>query len=175
METEPKSSVDIPDLSRSRSEGFQSSQPEVDSPRPSMEEAGAAQFGANYASLVRVLVRAAEQAAGGKGRVRHANDLPFEEQRMQTLIDLHGYGFAAGQASKKVAEGLALPPEQCKAEILGAINYLAGIIVHMNRNEDAGQGASDDAVDAYAPGPKGYAFGIRPDGWPFTASPGKGG
>lgn len=114
---------------------------EVPENPPTITEAAIDHYGAGYASLASVLARALNQAAAGRGRERHANDLPFHRQRMMTLIDLHGYGFAAGQAGKKVAEGLEMEnPERCKQEILGAINYLAGIIVHMDHRSSDEEG-----------------------------------
>lgn len=82
-----------------------------------------------YASLGRVLTRAYAQAATGKGAERHGRGQPFERQPMQDLIRLHGVGFATGQASKKAQEALRLPRARAVAELLGAINYLAGAVI----------------------------------------------
>jgi hypothetical protein len=82
-----------------------------------------------YASLGRVLTRAHAQAATGKGAERHGQGQPFERQPMQDLIRLHGVGFATGQASKKAQEALRLPRARAVAELLGAINYLAGAVI----------------------------------------------
>lgn len=82
-----------------------------------------------YEKLEAVLVRAYNQAARGKGKERHANDLPFHEQPMQSLIRAHGIGFATGQACKKAEESLGLSPDHAIAELLGAINYLAGAVI----------------------------------------------
>lgn len=82
-----------------------------------------------YASLGRVLTRAYAQAATGKGAERHGQGQPFERQPMQDLIRLHGVGFATGQASKKSQEALRLPRARAVAELLGAINYLAGAVI----------------------------------------------
>lgn len=82
-----------------------------------------------YASLGLVLTRAYAQAATGKGAERHGQGQPFERQPMQDLIRLHGVGFATGQASKKAQEALRLPRARAVAELLGAINYLAGAVI----------------------------------------------
>ena len=82
-----------------------------------------------YASLGLVLTRAYTQAATGKGAERHGQGQPLERQPMQDLIRLHGVGFATGQASKKSQEALRLPRGRAVAELLGAINYLAGAII----------------------------------------------
>ena len=91
-----------------------------------------------YESLRRVLDAAYEQAARGKGRERHALDgAGFDNQPMQRLIDAHGLGFATGQACKKAEEALYLDHDAMRAELLGAIVYLAGAIVWIDRKEVA--------------------------------------
>ena len=83
-----------------------------------------------YERLADVLQRAYDQAARGKGKERHAQDLPFHQQPMQAVIQLHGVGFATGQASKKASEALRLPTlERQVAELLGAIVYLSGAVI----------------------------------------------
>lgn len=93
----------------------------------------------DYHSLTRVLQRAHDQAAYGKGKERHANDLPFEKQRMQTISRLlDSPDGMAYQVVKKVTEGLTLPErERQVAELLGAINYLAGIVVFLESKDRA--------------------------------------
>lgn len=93
----------------------------------------------DYACLRDVLRAAYDQAAIGKGAERHANNLPFEDQPMQHLIELHGVGFAAGQVSKKMAEaqGMLNRGEVSAAmrEILGAIVYASGVAVYIEHNK----------------------------------------
>lgn len=88
-----------------------------------------------YESLRSVLLRAYDQAARTKGAERHANNLPFHKQPMQTIAAAHGVGFLFGQAAKKAqeAQGMHDRGETNKAihEMLGAINYLAGAIIFM--------------------------------------------
>lgn len=89
-----------------------------------------------YERLADVLLRAYGQAAYGKGKERHAQEQPFHEQPMQQVIRLHGVGFATGQASKKSSEALRLPTTERKvAELLGAINYLAGAVIALEDEE----------------------------------------
>lgn len=89
-----------------------------------------------YESLAAVLIRAHAQAAEGKGAQRHAQGQPFDQQPMQQLIRLYGVGFALGQAAKKAQEAQRLPTvERQVAELLGAINYLAGAVIAL----EAGQ------------------------------------
>lgn len=86
-----------------------------------------------YGSLRDVLERAYAQAAIGKGCERHAGGNPFDEQPMQDLIKLYGVGFALGQAAKKSQESQRLPAGRDVAELLGAINYLAGAVIALER------------------------------------------
>ncbi|MEY2686425.1 MAG: hypothetical protein RL375_623, partial [Pseudomonadota bacterium] len=96
-----------------------------------------------YESLADVLERAYEQAAAGKGAERHGQGLSFDEQPMQQLIRLYGIGFALGQAAKKAQEAQRLPTvERQVAELLGAINYLAGAVIALERG-----GAEEDGRD----------------------------
>lgn len=88
-----------------------------------------------YASLRNVLDRAFDQAVSGKGADRHANGLPFDQQPMQTISD--SLGSPAGmlfQAAKKAQESQRLPQDAAVRELLGAINYLAGAVVWLERH-----------------------------------------
>ncbi|ARU04734.1 hypothetical protein CCO03_08640 [Comamonas serinivorans] len=86
-----------------------------------------------YEKLAEVLQAAYEQAAGGKGHERHANGLPFHEQPMQTINREQGSidGFLF-QARKKAIEARGLPAPRAQAELLGAINYLAGAVIALD-------------------------------------------
>lgn len=90
-----------------------------------------------YEDLAFVLDAAYAQAAHGKGKQRHANDQPFRAQRMQTALDLSGPGGAVYQVSKKTAEAVDLyrrgDVEAARREILGVINYAAGLHVWIDR------------------------------------------
>jgi len=85
-----------------------------------------------YEMLVAVLQDAHDQAAVGKGDERHANGLPFHEQRMQQIsTQLDSDKGMAFQVSKKMTEGLQFDDHaRREAELLGAINYLAGIVIY---------------------------------------------
>lgn len=87
----------------------------------------------NYTSLSNVLRRAYDQASSGKGQERHGQDLPFTKQPMQLIQDLCGEGFALGQAMKKMQESQRLPHDAAIRELLGAINYIAGAIIHKEK------------------------------------------
>jgi hypothetical protein len=89
---------------------------------------------ANYLGLQAVLDRSFEQAAFGKGAARHAQNKPFEEQPMQKLMELYGIGFALGQAGKKMQEAQRMDTEAAVRELLGAINYIAGTIIYLEKH-----------------------------------------
>ena len=86
-----------------------------------------------YEALADVLQRAYDQAASGKGHERHANALPFDMQPMATINreqgSIDGYLF---QARKKSIEARGLPDGRAQAELLGAINYLAGAVIALD-------------------------------------------
>lgn len=91
---------------------------------------------AEYESLFDVLVGAFEQASRGKGRERHANNLPFEVQPMQTLSDaLQDDAGMAFQAMKKIRESRGLPKDAAIRELHGAINYIAGMVIWRQKQE----------------------------------------
>lgn len=84
-----------------------------------------------YEQLAAVLEAAFKQASEGKGAERHARGNAFHEQHMQTISTLlnsdRGMAF---QAIKKLTEGLDFNDiERRERELLGVINYVAGIIV----------------------------------------------
>lgn len=90
-----------------------------------------------YEQLVQVFAAAHDQAAYGKGKERHANGLPFHEQRMQGISDLVGSPDGMlYQLVKKTTEGLQFEdPEKREHELFGALNYLAGIVIWLRRHE----------------------------------------
>lgn len=95
-----------------------------------------------YMDLAMVLRRAFDQAAHGKGKERHAQGEPFTEQVMQDMARRFGVGALLGQAFKKSEESQRLPHDKSVAELLGAINYLAGAIIAKERAHITG-GAYD--------------------------------
>ena len=89
-----------------------------------------------YQPLFAVLVEALEQAQNGKGKERHANSLPFVQQPMQTISDsLNGIDGMLFQAAKKAGEAKGLRYDAARRELLGAINYLAGAVIWLDRHE----------------------------------------
>ena len=85
-----------------------------------------------YEQLESILNAALAQAAAGKGKERHATGQPFEKQPMQLISQLlndnHGLAF---QAIKKIQESTRLPAQPAERELLGAINYIAGMIIYL--------------------------------------------
>lgn len=102
-----------------------------------------------YEPLFGVLVEALEQAQSGKGAERHnlGGNIPFEDQRMQQISRLlNSPDGMAYQVCKKVTEGLGLPTlDRQVAELLGAIVYIAGIIVFLRDRAQASPSAEDIA------------------------------
>ena len=91
-----------------------------------------------YESLADVLIRAYTQAAKGKGAERHATDKAFHEQPMQSISELLGsHTGLTYQAMKKIQESQRMGKEAAVRELLGAINYCAGAIIFLER-EDPG-------------------------------------
>lgn len=90
-----------------------------------------------YARLEDVLQRAYDQAASGKGHERHAQGMPFDRQPMQLISELinspEGMRY---QAIKKVQEAARLDHGHQVHEILGAINYLAGLVIYLENHEE---------------------------------------
>lgn len=94
----------------------------------------------NYTTLRAILDAAFSHAATGKGKERHARDLPFDEQPMLETTRLVGPGFPLGQAIKKAGEAAGMIERSeygaAEAECLGAINYLAGAVAWMREQKE---------------------------------------
>lgn len=101
-----------------------------------------------YEKLADVLQRAYDQAATGKGHERHAQGEPFHEQVMQDGARRFGVGGLLFQAFKKSEESQRLPHDRAVAELLGAINYLAGAVIAMDREVMPRQKAFDESLRA---------------------------
>jgi hypothetical protein len=94
-----------------------------------------------YVLLRTILDAAFNHAATGKGKERHARDLPFDKQPMLETTRLVGPGFPLGQAIKKAGEAAGMIDrseyDAAEAECLGAINYLAGAVAWMRERKSA--------------------------------------
>lgn len=88
-----------------------------------------------YDKLEEVLEAAFKQASEGKGRERHANGASFEDQHLLQITRTVGAGFPHGQAMKKMLEADMMAGrgefEAARAELLGAIVYLAALIIYI--------------------------------------------
>lgn len=91
----------------------------------------------DYIKLEGVLHDAYEQASSGKGKERHANNLPFHQQRILGIT--RNLGTAQGlayQVQKKTLEALDMKTfAQQKRELLGAIVYAAAMIIYMEEQD----------------------------------------
>ena len=85
----------------------------------------------DYLPLLRTFLGALEQAAYGKGRERHANDLPFIEQPILTMAHmLDSDAGLAQQVIKKTIEARTLPTKQARInELRGTLVYAAAMIL----------------------------------------------
>lgn len=92
----------------------------------------------NYTELERVLSEAVSQASEGKGKERHAvAGVPFEQQTGCQIARLLGCPTTGPiyQAIKKAVESERLPRDRAKAELLGAIVYLAAAVLLVEEQE----------------------------------------
>lgn len=98
-----------------------------------------------YEHLAAVFGDAFDQAARGKGAERHANMLSFDYQRMQTICTLLGSPEGMEyQVIKKMTEAMDMAdPARRRKELLGAINYLAGIVVWLDNMGKDTDGCTD--------------------------------
>ena len=86
-------------------------------------------------SIIRQL--ALDQAQHGKGKERHAQDLPFDQQPiMQIPRLLSSDSGLLYQAIKKIQESSRMSTEAAIKERLGAINYIAASILYLQNKDD---------------------------------------
>lgn len=93
-----------------------------------------------YESLAGILDEALAHAQSGKGKERHAcGGEPFQDQQIVQLGEWMGRStaFAIGQACKKAIESTRMEadPYRARAELLGAINYLAAAVIVIDRRD----------------------------------------
>lgn len=85
-----------------------------------------------YLSLHKVLTSAFDQAAIGKGKIRHASGEPFEQQQICQMQRWLTGSLSAGplfQAAKKIFESSRLEPNAAIHELQGAIIYISAAII----------------------------------------------
>lgn len=100
----------------------------------------------DYLPLLHTFLGALEQAAYGKGRERHANDLPFIEQPILTMAQmLDSDAGLAQQVIKKTIEARTLPTKQARInELRGTLVYAAAMILF---EEMYGRADDPDEID----------------------------
>jgi hypothetical protein len=89
-----------------------------------------------YESLIAVLNMALDQSAAGKGKERHAQGQPFEDQPMQRISQL--LNSAEGmryQVMKKTQESARMEKDAAIQELLGAIIYAAGAVIFLQNKK----------------------------------------
>lgn len=104
----------------------------------------------DYLPLLRTFLGALEQAAYGKGRERHANDLPFVEQPILTMARmLNSDAGLAQQVIKKTVEARSLPSKTARInELRGTLVYAAAMILfeEMHGTPDAKPSSTSRSV-----------------------------
>lgn len=94
----------------------------------------------NYDGLARILIGAYNQAAYGKGHIRHSNNERWEDQPIGEIGRMVGPGFNTGQAIKKITESLGMldrgETTAAKNELLGAIVYVASVVALIEEFEE---------------------------------------
>lgn len=109
-----------------------------------------------YDELAAALGAAFEQAAFGKGHARHGGcalgEIPFTEQPMQSICRmLRSDDGMAYQAIKKVEEASRMVGDQREKELLGAIVYIAGMVVFHRQRDQARCGEAVMSSPSYCP------------------------
>lgn len=106
----------------------------------------AAQSARGYERLGRVLQDAHDQSAYGKGKARHANARPFDQQPIMEIGRMVGFGYPAGQAMKKAQEAGGMlargESDKARAELLGAIVYLSAAIMLIDEKSEQSKQAA---------------------------------
>lgn len=96
---------------------------------------------AAYGCLQGILDDAYAQAARGKGKERHANDKPFNDQPIMEVGRIVGSGFALGQVMKKAGEAKGMADrgdaDAAERELLGAIVYAAAAVLLIREGANA--------------------------------------
>lgn len=94
-----------------------------------------------YEDLRAILDEAYAQSAEGKGRERHANSRPWDQQPILQITRAVGLGFPTGQAIKKIEEAVGMvnrgQSDAAARELLGAIVYAAAAIRYVRETADS--------------------------------------
>ena len=90
----------------------------------------------NYDSLKKVLGRAYIRASEGKGKERHADGKPFNQQPIVT--ELHAFKTPAPalfQVRKKALESMRLSADRAQDELLDVIVYAAAAWLYIEESK----------------------------------------
>ena len=114
---------------------------EDDEYRAKMAVPPASAIPSSHSDLHRVLMKAFEQSAKGKGQERHGNGKSFMEQPIMEIGRMVGMGYQTGQVMKKVQEATTMNErgqvQAAQAELLGAIVYCAAAYLFLEeRRQD---------------------------------------
>lgn len=101
----------------------------VESDTGSKRDQGGLLQAEGYGALAKVLERAFDQSARGKGKERHSRGEEFTQQVIIEGARRFGTGAMLFQAFKKSEESQRLPKEMAVKELLGAIVYLAAAVI----------------------------------------------
>ena len=88
-----------------------------------------------YGMLKVVLDDALNQASIGKGKDRHADNQPYQEQPIM-WIEQYFKSYQLGQAVKKMHESQRLSKDMAIQELLGSINYIAAHIIFLQLEKE---------------------------------------
>jgi phage terminase large subunit GpA-like protein len=103
-----------------------------------------------YKSLTNVLADALDRASLGKGKERHAEGKPFEEQDIvKELKDFQSTIGAIYQIRKKAKESLRLSDRQAANEFLDIIVYAAAAYIYLlSKYTINAEGENTEGADA---------------------------
>jgi hypothetical protein len=89
----------------------------------------------NYQSLYDVLMDAYKRASVEKGKERHGDGKPFEEQYIMRGARREGIGGLRFQVGKKFEEAQKMEPERAIKEYLDAIVYLSACVILLRESQ----------------------------------------
>lgn len=89
-----------------------------------------------YETLAQTFQKAYLRASTGKGLDRHSDGQSFDKQDIvQELRIFKSETPALFQARKKIKESIRLSKHEAVAELLDAMNYLAGAVIYLTEQE----------------------------------------
>lgn len=89
-----------------------------------------------YSILFTVLWEASDRASHGKGKDRHANNKPFDQQPIVMEGENFGINGNLQQIRKKCLECLRLDYTRARNELLDVIVYAAASVIILDKQQD---------------------------------------